>query len=69
MIRNRNENENDEDKDNSLLEWAEQVMREVNNQFKDVPDEAIPDEMLPSNLSSDPNTDIFLFLKDEDNEG
>jgi hypothetical protein len=66
MIHNPNEND---DKENSLLEWAEQIMREVEDQFKDVPDEDIPDEMLPSNLSSDPNTDIFLFIKDEDDEG
>jgi hypothetical protein len=65
----RNHNDNDEDKDNSLLEWAEQVMREVNEQFKDVPDEDIPDDMLPSNLSSDTNTEIFLFLKDDDDAG
>jgi hypothetical protein len=66
MIRNRNDN--NDDKDNSLLEWAEQVMREVNDQFKDVKDEDIPEEILPSNVSGDPNTEIFLFLKDEDED-
>jgi hypothetical protein len=57
---------NGKDKENELFEWAEKVMREVEEEFKDVKDEDIPDEVLPSNLSSDPNTDMFLFIKDED---
>jgi len=59
---------NGKDKENDLFEWAQNVMREVEEEFKDVKEEDIPDEVLPTNVSQDPNFDLFLFLKDEDDD-
>jgi hypothetical protein len=61
---------NNEDKENDLLAWAEQIMREVEEETKDLTDEQVTDDMLPPNISPDPNVDIFLFgFSDDDDSG
>jgi hypothetical protein len=64
-----NRNNNNDDKENDLLAWAEQIMREVEEETKDLRDEDVTDDMLPPNISSDPNVDIFLFgFSDDDKD-
>jgi hypothetical protein len=64
-----NRNNNDDDKENDLLAWAEQIMREVEEETKNLREEDITDDMLPPNISPDPNIDIFLFGFDDKDSG
>jgi hypothetical protein len=63
-----NRNNNNEDKENDILAWAEQIMREVEEETKDLTDEQVTNDMLPPNISSDPNVDIFLFGFSDDDD-